>query len=147
MISTFLKVFPDGVIWSNDNYGEGYDVVLFGQAEPIHIDVEKLEKKFNSVEYGMVRQSLEDVGFYSIQELLGTYAGNAQNLKAWMADAQINTDRNMRLSYLSGMSINYFQAKDIFWDICDYYKFPENLFSGSGNKLDSLQFVIENKLW
>jgi spermidine synthase len=146
MISTFFKVFPNGIIWSNDNDGIGYDMVLFGQAEPTHIDIEKLEEKFYDEDYTMVRQSLADVGFFYLEDLLGTYAGRAGDLQEWMAGAQINTDRNMRLAYLSGMSINYTQATEIFYDICKYYEFPENLFSGSYQKLELLYLAINNKM-
>ena len=30
-IATFFAVFPDGTIWSNDEEGRGYDLVLLGQ--------------------------------------------------------------------------------------------------------------------
>lgn len=147
MISTFFTVFPNGIIWSNDNYGEGYDVVLFGQDEPTHIDIEKLDKKLLSEDYKMVRQSLADVEFFNLEDLLGTYAGRAQDLQEWMSGAQINTDRNLRLSYLSGISADYSGATEIFFGICKYYKFPKNLFSDSDQKLDSLDLNIRNKMW
>ncbi len=146
MISTFFKVFPDGIIWSNDNNGKGYDLVLFGQVGPAHIDIEKLEKRFNNKDYRMVRQSLADVGFYHLENLLGTYAGRASDLKDWMEDAQINTDKNLRLSYLSGMAVNAYQATSIFEGICKYYKFPADLFYGSEQKLESLEVAINKKL-
>ena len=147
MISTFLEVFPNGIIWSNDNFGQGYDAVLFAQAEPLHIDIEKLEKKFRSPDYSLVRKSLREVGFYNIRNLLGTYAGRGKDLALWLADAQISTDRNMRLSYLSGMAIQSYEADNIFWSICDFYRFPSDLFIGTSAKLDSLQHTIENKMW
>ena len=147
MISTFFTVFPNGIIWSNDNFGEGYDVVLFGQTEPTHIDIEKLDKKLLSEDYELVRNSLADVGFFRLEDLLGTYAGRAQDLQEWMSGAQINTDRNLRLSYLSGMSVNYSAATDIFFEICQYYQFPKDLFSGSDEKLDSLHQYIQYKMW
>jgi len=46
-IATFFKVFPHGVIWSNDDEGIGYDVVLFGQSEPTRIDVDKLQTRLD----------------------------------------------------------------------------------------------------
>jgi spermidine synthase len=146
MISTFFTVFPDGIIWSNDNKGQCYDVVLFGQAEPTNIDVEKVDNKLHSEAYSAVRQSLADVGFYYLKDLLGTYAGRARDLHEWMAGAQINTDRNLRLSYLSGMSINSSEAAKIFEGICKYYRFPYSLFSDSDIKLESLNLNIINKM-
>ncbi len=147
MISTFFAVFPDGIIWSNDNFGEGYDVVLFGQNEPTHIDIELLDKKFLSDDYEPVRRSLADVEFYRLEDLLGTYAGRARDLHEWMSGAQLNTDRNLRLSYLSGMSASYSAATEIFFGICKYYKFPEDMFTASDQKLDSLDLNIRYKMW
>src|SRR6185503_6040561 len=37
--ATFFQVFTDGTIWSNDESGKGYDIVLLGQAEPTPINV------------------------------------------------------------------------------------------------------------
>ena len=147
MISTFFTVFPNGIIWSNDNFGEGYDVVLFGQDDPTHIDIELLRKKFLSEDFELVRKSLADVEFYTLEDLLGTYAGRARDLKYWMSDAQINSDRNLRLSYLAGMSSDYYAATEIFLGICNYYKFPKDLFSDSDQKLDSLDLYIKYKMW
>ena len=31
VLATFFKVFPNGIVWSNDENGSGYDAVLFGQ--------------------------------------------------------------------------------------------------------------------
>jgi spermidine synthase len=146
MISTFFKVFPNGIIWSNDNAGTGYDVVLFGQVEPTYIDVEKLNARLNREDYAMVRQSLADVGFHSLQDLLTTYAGQARDLKEWMSGAMINTERNMRLSYLSGLAANSYDQETIFFDICKYYRFPVNLFSDSSQKLDTLDLKIQDKM-
>jgi spermidine synthase len=147
MISTFLKVFPNGIIWSNNIEGEGYDLVLFGQDEPTYIDIGKLEDKLSGDDYKLVRQSLAEVGFNNLEELLGTYAGCARDLEEWMTGAQINTDNNLRLSYLSGISADYSAATEIFYGIIKYYKFPENLFSDSAQKLDSLDLKIRNKMW
>ncbi len=116
-ISTFFQVFPDGMIWSNDNDGIGYDLVLFGQAEKTNINVDVLGKRWDSPNHAQVRQSLADVGFYQLNDLLGTYSGTAKDLEKWMANAQINTDRNLRLGYLAGMSLNNAEAAGIFFDI------------------------------
>jgi spermidine synthase len=146
MITTFFKVFTDGIIWSNDNNGTGYDVVLFGQKDSAQINIEQLNTRFNREDYVQVRQSLADVGFYSLQDLLVTYAGRARDMKDWMSGALINTDKNMRLSYLSGLAANNYDQENIFYDICKYYKFPGDLFSGTNQKIDSLSFRINAKM-
>ncbi len=33
-IGTFMKAFPNSVVWGNTNNGQGYDLVLMGQVEP-----------------------------------------------------------------------------------------------------------------
>ena len=43
-IGTFFEAFPNGTVWGNDRSGEGYDVVLLGQQEPTHIDIEAMQK-------------------------------------------------------------------------------------------------------
>ena len=44
MIATFFQVFPNGLIFSNDEQFEGYDAVLLGQAEPSAINVDSLQQ-------------------------------------------------------------------------------------------------------
>ena len=44
-IGTFMKAFPNSVVWGNTNNGQGYDLVLMGQLEPIKIDVDAMEAK------------------------------------------------------------------------------------------------------
>lgn len=143
LISTFFKVFPNGIIWSNDDYGSGYDAVLFGQVGGTKIDVDELRKKLNDTEHARVASSLYEVGFRSATDLLATYAGQASDLQGWMEGAQINTDRNLRLQYLAGMWFNSYIEKDILNGIFEYYTFPEELFIGSDETLTSLKRSLQ----
>ena len=109
IIATFFKVFPNGIVWSNDDdSGDGYDAVLFGQAGPTQFDLDEIQARLDRPDYARVKQSLADVGFPTAVNLLATYAGRAAELGEWTRDAQINTDRNLRLQYLSGWSANSF---------------------------------------
>ena len=130
LISTFFEVFPNGILWSNDIGGEGYDAVLFGQVEPTVIDLDEMQTRLDSVEYAPVARSLRDVGFYTLSDLLATYAGEARQLHEWMKDAQINTDRNLRLQYLAGMWLNSYRETEILDGILQYYTFPDDIFQG-----------------
>ena len=143
IISTFFKVFPKGVLWSNDQKGTGYDAVLFGRNEDTQYDVDKLQAKLDRPQYAMVKQSLADVGFNSAIDMLSTYAGQPSDLKEWMSDAQINTDRNLRLQYLCGMALNTYMSTEILNGITKYYKFPDKLFVGSDETLQKLKDAIE----
>jgi len=154
-IATFFEVFPNGVIWSNDSSGEGYDTVLFGQAEPVEkIDVDRLQQWLDS--HPKVKQSLEDVKFGARRplgegygeapevavDLLSTYAGQAGDLAGWLSGAQINTDMNLRLQYLAGLALNRNSSKELLDDILLYYKFPDNLFEGSEQRMAALKKTL-----
>ncbi len=76
-IATFFEVFPNGTVWGNTNQGQGYDVVLLGQVGPLHIDIDSIEARMARPDMAPVDASLNAVGFPSIVDLLGTYAGRA----------------------------------------------------------------------
>ena len=143
VLATFFKVFPNGILWSNDSDGSGYDAVLFGQVEPTHIDLEALQARLDRDDHARVRESLKEAGFPSAISLLATYAGKATDLQGWMRDAQINTDKNLRLQYLAGMALNTYMGTEILNDIMKSYKFPENVFSGSAGGKQALKEAIE----
>ncbi|MBI4664354.1 MAG: fused MFS/spermidine synthase [Verrucomicrobia bacterium] len=143
VIATFFKVFPNGILWSNDIDGEGYDAVLFGQAERTQMDVDKLQERLNREDHALVKKSLQEVGFESVTGLLATYAGQAPDLQEWMRDAQINTDRNLRLQYLAGLWLNSNRGAEILDEIIRYRRFPDSVFLGSAGRTQSLRRALE----
>jgi spermidine synthase len=145
-IATFFEVFPDGTIWSNDENGKGYDVVLLGQVGETKINLEAIEQRLDQPDYAGVAQSLRDVGFQSVFDLFGTYAGQSGDLAPWLKDAEINRDRNLRLQYLAGFRSNWYQSGGIFDEMVKYRKFPDKLFTGSeaSRQILKLKIAIEN---
>jgi len=158
LISTFFKVFPNGAFYSNDLGGVGYDAVLLGSAEPDRIDLDKLQETLNRPEYARVKESLTEVGFGAdtaalrletnvwgdpVIALLATYAGRAADMGEWMKGAQINTDRNMRLQYLAGMSINSQTRKELLDGILKYYRFPDDMISGSPENIETMKVALK----
>lgn len=137
-IATFFDVFPNGSVWANELNGGGYDVFLLGQAEPTSINVDQVQAKLTSPDYGRVLQSLRDVGFGSAAELFSTYAGQDQDLKGWLRDAEINRDGNLRLQYLAGLALNISAEGAIYNEMLTYRQFPFNLFKGSEQTLQAL---------
>ncbi len=131
VVATFFQVFPHGLIWSNDDNGSGYDAVLLGQAEPTRIDLDQMQARLDHPDHAGVRQSLAEAGIPTLADLLGTYAGQARDLAVWTAGAQINTDRNLRLQYLAGWSVNSYRGEEILDGIRKHRRFPDNLFIGS----------------
>jgi spermidine synthase len=136
-LATFFEVFPNGSVWANDISGEGYDVVLLGQNGDSKIDVDQMQRRID--ENGRLAQSLSEVGFRSAGDLLGTYAGRAQDLKPWIAGAHVNTDLDLRLQYLAGMGINFNNSNAIKQEMQAYFRPPKDLFVGSVENLGRIQ--------
>jgi spermidine synthase len=131
-IATFFEAFPNGTIWGNVNTdGTGYDLVLMGQAEPLKIDPDAIQKRLDRPDYAAVRVSLRDAGYGSALDLLSTYAAQSGDLQEWIRGAQINHDRNLRLQYLAGLGVNANLADQIYNEMLRPAKFPENLMSGT----------------
>jgi spermidine synthase len=141
-IGTFFEVFPNGVIWGNTHQGRGYDTVLMGTVDPPHFNVDEWNARLNSPAYARVKQSLSEIGINSAIELFGNYAGRASDLGAYLADAQINRDRDLRLQYLAGLGLNLYQSGPIYADILRHKKYPDGLFSGSEETMEKLRQAI-----
>src|SRR6185369_15086961 len=127
-IATFLEVFPNGTVWRNDNIGRGYDVVLVGRLDETPIDIDAWQAKIDSPEYARVKASLVEVGYATILDLLKTYSGRGKDLRPWVAGAEINTDKNLRLQYLAGLGFNDNTGTDIRDSMLNFRRFPEDLF-------------------
>jgi spermidine synthase len=159
VIATFFQVFPNGILWSNDTRGVGYDAVLFGMKQdgPAVFDVDALQARLDRPDHRDVKKSLEEVGFGAPSsvgirapgrgvavDLLATYAGRAADLGEWSRGAQINTDRNLRLQYLAGLSLNHYMGEQILGSILEHYRFPDDrTFVGSAARLQALRSALE----
>src|SRR5262249_35622340 len=87
-MATLFDVFPNATIWGNDVGGGGYDCVVLGYVDEMHLDAEKLQERLDRVDHSAVASSLLEVGFDSAIDLLATYAGQAVDLQPWVKDAQ-----------------------------------------------------------
>jgi len=142
-IATFLQVFPNGTVWRNDNNnGSGYDVVLVGRLEETPIDVDAWQAKIDSHEYGAVKASLTEVGYPTILDVLKTYSGRGRDLGTWVAGAEINTDKNLRLQYLAGVGFNNNAGTQIRDSMLRYRKFPTDLFAGEASSIEILRALV-----
>jgi spermidine synthase len=142
-IASFLQAFPGGIVWANNYNGAGYDVVLMGrQAEPTTIDVDSMQARLDSPQFALVAQSLREIGINSAIDLLGTYTAQAPQLKDWLADAQLNLDKNLRLQYLAGLGLNKYEQAEIYAAMARNRAYPENLFTGSPPALAALRAAI-----
>jgi len=138
-IATFFDVFPYGTVWANDQMGEGYDLFLLGQDEPIKIDLDQVQQRLDSPQYARVAASLREVGVSTAVDLFASYAGEKSDLGGWLRGAEINRDGNLRLQYLAGMDLNLSHEGMIFADMLSFRRFPDDLITGSADRLQQLR--------
>lgn len=127
-VATFFDVFPGGTIWSNDLMGMGYDVVLLGRDGPTRIDVDALDGRLRNSDHAVVALSLQEVNLGTAVALLSTYAGRDAELKPWLAKAERNRDRNLRLQFIAGLALNAGHSGITYEHMLSYRAFPEDLF-------------------
>jgi spermidine synthase len=145
-VATFLEAFPDGAVFANTANGQGYDLVLFGQLGGGKINVDEVQKRLADPANEAIANSLREIGIYNAVDLFGTYAGRTADMKTWLKDATINTDRNLRLQYLAGLGLNLYQSDPIYKNMIKESKYPENLFEGSPETLAALRARINQSL-
>jgi len=142
-IATFLQVFPNGTVWRNDDpNGRGYDAVLVGRLEEKPIDIDAWQAKIDSPAYAAVKTSLSEVGYSTILDLLKTYLGRGRDLAPWVAGAEINTDKNLRLQYLAGVGSNNNLGTVIRDSMLRYRQFPADLFTGQAYSIESIRSLV-----
>jgi spermidine synthase len=141
-LATFFDAFPYGTLWANLRDGLGYDMVFLGQVEPLKIDLDDVQRRFTSPGYAPVRQSLADIEIYSLYDLFSTYSGTGSDLEPWTRGAQINTDKDLRLSYLAGWGINSDIADHLYRQMLKYRRPPTEIFSGSPALVQPLITVL-----
>jgi spermidine synthase len=138
VIATFMSVFPNSAIFANTVDGQGYDMVLVGLRDGDRIAVDRLRERLEASP--ALRASLAGVGFDSAVDLLATYAGGPDDLAHWLAGAQLNRDRDMRLQYLAGWgSKRYDQAVIFDRMLARGVSWPETLFTGRPPELEELR--------
>jgi len=145
-VATFLEAFPDGAVFANTANGQGYDLVLFGQLGGGKINVDDVQKRLSDPANEAITNSLREIGIYNAIDLFGTYAGGTRDMKNWLKDASINTDRNLRLQYLAGLGLNLYQSDPIYKSMIRDSRYPEQLFDGSPETLTALRQRITESL-
>jgi spermidine synthase len=142
-LATFFEVFPNGTVWANLSQGQGYDIVLLGQKDDGPLDVTAAERRLQSPGDEKVRESLRDVGFESLVDLLSTYTAHASDLRGWLTDAEINRDRNLRLQYLAGLQNNQYEADAIYHQILSQRRDPAPHLSASPELMQELRARLD----
>lgn len=141
-IATFFSVFPEGTIWANDDEGTGYDTVMLGQVDPLRVDVDALQQRLARADHSRVQETLANARLGSAIELLSTFAGRYSELKGWLANAEINFDRNLRLQYLAGLELNAKGGAGTQAELFNLRSFPSDLFTAKQVDLSSLRRTL-----
>ncbi|HEX8026875.1 MAG TPA: fused MFS/spermidine synthase [Vicinamibacterales bacterium] len=142
-IGTFAKVFPDTTLWNPDLLEEGYDLVALGRAEESPIVEGAIQARIDAAP--RVKESLNGVMLKSAGNILGTYAGRGRDLAPWLADAEINRERHLRLQYMAGLAANTDQRFGIFQAILGYRRYPADLFVASADTEQQLRSWYEDR--
>jgi spermidine synthase len=146
-IGTFFEAFPKGMIFANTYNGGGYDLVLLGQVEGTTINLDEIDARLKKPEYAAVAKSLFEIGMFSAVDLFATFGGQAADFTAWLKDAEINRDRNLRLQYLAGRGLNLYRADTIYKDMLSYAKDPQGIFDTSTPELKQALLSKIQQAW
>ena len=110
-IATFMAVFPYAEVFkNNDSLGLGYDTVLIGHTQPLTYDPAAAQARLAP----QMATDMQQSSLGGAADLFGHYVADKPGLRDWLADAQINTDRDLRLQYLAGFALNKADADPIY---------------------------------
>jgi spermidine synthase len=98
-------------VWNGLAGDGGYNVTLLGQLKPLDVTMSQIIENYSSPK---VRDSLSSVGISSVPVMLSLFAAVTEDIEWWLADAQLNRDRNLRLEYLAGRALNAQLADEIY---------------------------------
>lgn len=143
-LATFFAALPGGIAWANDRQGRTYDLVVTGYRDPTQINLDELNERLSRPEYARVLESLREVGFSSAADLFATYLAQQADVQPWLADAQINTDQNLRLQYLAGFEYNFHAYIPISEEIRRFRWLRPLVFTGSDATLQALYRAIQH---
>jgi len=120
--------------------------VLFGQLEASKIDVDTVQARLDDPANAAIAQSLREIGIFSAVAVLLNKTSRQSDMKNWLSDAIINTDRNLKLQYLAGLGLNLYQSDAIYKAMIREVKYPDELFDGSEETLKALRAKVAASL-
>jgi spermidine synthase len=115
---------------------------MLAKPEALRFDPAALQARLDRPDHARIADALTQVELGGVDGLMATYAGQARDLRPWLNDAQINTDRNLRLEYLAGMANNVYDAQ-ISQDMLAFRRFPEEMFTTTPEWMERLRRVME----
>src|SRR5204862_3729270 len=119
-----------GRLWGHTPKGGACELALMAKEGNATIDLAQVSERLARPDHLNVKYSLDEVDIHSAVELASLYSGRGKDLAPWLADAQINEDRNLKLQYLAGLALNLYDQDAIYNAILAYSTFPDDLFTG-----------------
>ena len=98
IVATFLSVFPDGTLWL---VGDA-DVLLIGSTEPLDSRISGIA---NAMQRPGVADDLASIGVKGAFSITSLFVAEGAALKAWAADAPLQTDDRSALEFSGPRSI------------------------------------------
>jgi spermidine synthase len=144
-LATFFSIFPNATLWSTYLNGAGQDLVIMGGEGASSVNLDDADLRLYRPEFAPLTKSLVSIGFTSAIELLSTYAGRATDLMSWLSDAEINSDRNLRLQYTAGSELNLDEGLIIYQEMIAHRNFPADLFSGTNALTEELKRAMARR--
>ena len=136
-LKTFVDAFPDGTVWNTMTGNRGYDVVLVGGRDPLHVDATAIQTRLDRSP--IIAASLRDVRISSAVDLLATYGASAPDMNAWLAGAPVNRDFSLKLEYVSGLSINAMEQDAIYQHMTAGKAYPAQMITAPSNIQEELR--------
>jgi spermidine synthase len=136
-IATFFEVFPHAMVWHTGGTILQRHMLLIGSNQPYTLNLNKIDELAGPG--SEIEESIHEIEFGSVDNMLSLYVANKEALKDWVVDAQINSDMNLRLEYLAGAAAYQNRREEIFRDIIAYRKWPKELFRGDKARLRAIR--------
>jgi len=118
ILNTFSEVFPYVQVWSSPSYK---DLFLIGSLEPIRIDDEQFEKRFNIPE---IKTDFQKVGILEAEEILSRFIFTQNQIKNLSKDSKLHTDNYPILEFRAPF---YLYRDTVSTNLEKLYSFEENV--------------------
>jgi spermidine synthase len=142
-LNTFMDAFPNGSVWNTITGGKGYDVVLVGGLDPMHIDIPTTERRMSATP--RMAESFKQVHIASVIDLLSAYGASGKDMMPWLQGAPINRDFSLKLEYISGLAMDQKEADPIYAHMVAGRTFPAGSFTGPPAQVNELRRRILGK--
>lgn len=132
-IATLVEAFPDCTIWNSHLSGGGYDVVVLATQSGRPLSAGQMASQ--ATRDHSLWQSLGQVGLRTTADFRRSYVGRGADLGAWLQDAMINRDSNLRLQYLAGLAPDQQVANEVIVAMAGHLRSAREIGTSSPNAL------------